>query len=107
MELCLITYHNKRFAEQYTVTFQYRALILVWKNDYTWNLHPFELRNTVVIFVFGCVFQNVEEEKQHDWYKQMYKSLHRNKKKEGKVRHVENNHSKLEDFFFSSTVKIA
>ena len=64
-------------------------------------------RNTVVIFVFGCVFQNVEEEKQHDWYKQMYKSLHRNKKKEGKVRHVENNHSKLEDYFFSSTVKIA
>ena len=54
-------------------------------------------RNTVVILVFGCVFQNVEEEKQHDWYKQMYKSLHRNKKKEGKDKHVENNYSKLED----------
>ena len=35
MELCLITNHKKRFAEQYTVTFQYQALILVWKNDYT------------------------------------------------------------------------
>ena len=28
-------------------------------------------------------FQNVQEEKQHDWYKQMYKSLHRTEKKEG------------------------
>ncbi|XP_060598250.1 uncharacterized protein LOC132752021 isoform X18 [Ruditapes philippinarum] len=27
--------------------------------------------------------KNVEEDKQHDWYKQMYKSLHRTKKKEG------------------------
>ncbi|XP_053392604.1 sorbin and SH3 domain-containing protein 1-like isoform X23 [Mercenaria mercenaria] len=26
--------------------------------------------------------KNVEEEKQHDWYKQMYRSLHRTKKKE-------------------------
>ncbi|XP_052767670.1 sorbin and SH3 domain-containing protein 1-like isoform X23 [Mya arenaria] len=26
--------------------------------------------------------QNVEEEKQHDWYKQMYKSLHKGKRKE-------------------------
>ncbi|KAL4239958.1 Sorbin and SH3 domain-containing protein 1 [Mactra antiquata] len=26
--------------------------------------------------------KNVEEDKQHDWYKQMYKSLHRTKKKE-------------------------
>lgn len=32
----------------------------------------------------GVCLQNVDEEKQHDWYKQMYKSLHRSKKKEGK-----------------------
>ena len=28
-------------------------------------------------------FQNVDEEKQHDWYKQMFKSLHKTGKKEG------------------------
>lgn len=27
--------------------------------------------------------QNVDEEKQHDWYKQMFKSLHKTGKKEG------------------------
>ena len=30
-------------------------------------------------------FQNVDENKQHDWYKQMYKSLHKTKKKEGEL----------------------
>ena len=33
---------------------------------------------------FEC-FQNVDENKQHDWYKQMYKSLHKTKKKEGEI----------------------
>lgn len=35
---------------------------------------------TLFIFYFS---QNVDEEKQHDWYKQMFKSLHKTGKKEG------------------------
>ncbi|XP_012936388.1 uncharacterized protein LOC101862791 [Aplysia californica] len=35
--------------------------------------------------------KNVEEEKQHDWYKQMYKSLHKTEKKEASV--PKGNHS--------------
>ncbi|WAQ96535.1 SRBS1-like protein [Mya arenaria] len=37
--------------------------------------------------------QNVEEEKQHDWYKQMYKSLHKGKRKE-----AENNYKPTYQF---------
>jgi len=29
-------------------------------------------------------FQNVDEKNQHEWYKQMYRSLHMTKKKEGR-----------------------
>ena len=33
----------------------------------------------------NVLFQNVDENKQHDWYRQMYRSLHRTKKKEGEA----------------------
>lgn len=38
-----------------------------------------------LLILFSTIYfsQNVDEEKQHDWYKQMFKSLHKTGKKEG------------------------
>ena len=43
----------------------------------------FKQKFPFVHLVCDYLFQNVGEEKQHDWYKQMYKSLHKSEKKEG------------------------
>lgn len=42
-------------------------------------------RSFLDFFSTTCIYfsQNVDEEKQHDWYKQMFKSLHKTGKKEG------------------------
>ncbi|XP_076073805.1 uncharacterized protein LOC143045293 isoform X6 [Mytilus galloprovincialis] len=40
---------------------------------------------------------NVDEKNQHQWYKQMYKSLHTSKKKEGETSEVTDNEKEVED----------
>lgn len=40
-------------------------------------------RSSLDFFSTFYFSQNVDEEKQHDWYKQMFKSLHKTGKKEG------------------------